>query len=157
MEQFTCTNVTEYCSSTTCGVTKPTVRQSATLHYSCTLKTPVHAVQIRVVLYYKFVVYQQFMVDIVVDFCGYMSGKVPSFVLDIVMPVIMPISNLNHTCPYDGTVTFTNLEIDDRLMDNKVLPPGKYRIDLAFLTGKRLIARTNIYVIVPPVLDGKIG
>lgn len=151
MEKITCTNSTEYCSSTTCGVSK-TVRRSASLYLSCALKKPVHAVAMRLVLYYKFREYQQFMVDIVLDFCGYMSGKVPSPVLDIVMPVIKPISNLNHTCPYEGNVTVNNLEIDDRLMDNTVLPPGQYRIDLAFLTAKRLIASTQIYVMVPRAL-----
>lgn len=156
MQKITCTNGTEYCESTACGVSK-TVRQSASLHLSCALKKPVHAINLRLVLNYKFRVYQQFMVDIFVDFCGYMSGKVPSHVLDVVMPVIVPISNFNHTCPYDGNVTVNNLEIDDRLMDNTVLPPGQYRIDLAFLTGKRLIVSTQIYVLVPRSIEAKIG
>lgn len=156
MKKITCTNSSEYCSSTTCGVSK-TVRQSASLYMSCALKKPVQAVAIRIVLYYKFREFQQFMVDIVVDFCGYMSGKVPSHVLDVVMPVIAPISNINHTCPYEGNVTINNLEIDDRILDNTVLPSGQYRIDLAFLTRKRLIASTQIYVMVPSAIEAKIG
>lgn len=148
MEKIICTNGTKYCSSINCGVTK-TVRHSSSMYMSCVLKKPVHTLDIRLVLFYKFRVYQQFLVDILVDFCGYMSGKVQSHILDLVMPVIIPISNLNHTCPYDGNVTVNNLEIDDRILDNTVLPPGQYRIDLAFLTGKRLISSAQIYVLVP--------
>lgn len=156
MENITCTNVTEYCSSTTCGVSK-TVRRSASLHMACALKKPVHRADMRLILYYRFLEYQQFMIDIVADFCGYMSGKVPSHLLDIVMPVILPISNLNHTCPYDGNVYVNNFEIDDRIMDNTLFPPGQYRINLAFLTGKRLIASTQIYVMVPRSKAAQIG
>lgn len=69
---------------------------------------------------------QSNLADIVEDFCAYMSGKSESKVLAIVMPFIRNYSNIDHLCPYTGSVNIKELPMGSHLLASHDIPSGDY-------------------------------
>lgn len=66
------------------------------------------------------------LVDIEEDFCGYMSGKVQAKVLTVLMPFVKQYSNINHNCPYSGSVEVKELPLGSHLLASHDIPSGDY-------------------------------
>lgn len=90
------------------------------------------------VIQYKYNTYQKLGTEYWDNFCDWISGKSHSFFLDFYKPLLLKYSNLNHTCPYNGSVI---LKTDNISLQNfafpQLVPAGRYQINADIYKGDR--------------------
>lgn len=136
-EKFECSQYNEFCSIMECN-TKPVSRHSVVLNLRCDLKKTIEQAKIRITLHVKLLnSYKQFLIDKLDDVCEFMSGKSSSKILNFFLPPVQKYSNLNHTCPYDGSLNVVDFPTEHLVKLQAFIPHGKYRIDLHVIEPKR--------------------
>lgn len=104
-------------------------------------------------------VYRKFLIDLDMDFCGYMAETQKfDILLRTIMPVVERYSNINHPCPYSGNVTVRKMRITNKIFDRAILPSGQYRIDVSIYDSKekRPIIFCKIFMTVPIANDARL-
>lgn len=82
-------------------------------------------------LYRRFNHFRPFLIDLDTDVCDFMGNKSKRQLLaDGIFPKVMPYTNLNHSCPYEGEVWLRNFEVDLRFINLFQVPTGYYRLDV---------------------------
>lgn len=112
-------------------------RNDFKINITINLLERVKDVWIHGVAYYKYNHYQKFPIDLWEDLCGWLSGKSKSYILDWFVKKLLKFSNLNHTCPYEGTIFVKNNNISYKEIQNfeVFLPSGRFRIDVNLTEG----------------------
>lgn len=96
------------------------------------------------VLYYRYNTYQKYAIDLWEDLCGFLNDK--AHFMMWIMSRLQHFSNLNHTCPYTGTVILkaNNISVD-KFRIEPLLPAGRYRLDLNLTKLPRNNDIQNVY------------
>lgn len=103
------------------------------------------SLQLRFTLHKKVgVVYQKFLIDLQEDVCGFLRGKKPSKILEMVVPVIENYTNTLHECPYHDEVYLKKFRLTS--LGLPIVPTGQYRLDVSFYSGKKFLLLAQIYV-----------
>lgn len=151
IEKLLC-NHTEGCLKYHCGVDW-IARNTQVMTVGCLLALPAqNNIRIKVVANYRFNhVYRQFLVNIDIDFCGYMNRETPNVFLATIMPYVSQYSNINHPCPYFDNVTISRMPLNNAFVQNAILPMGQYRIDVDIYDSKlnRSIIYFKLFFLVP--------
>lgn len=70
------------------------------------------------------------MLDIDWDLCDFMGPKTTLQLMpEAVMPFVRNHSNINHPCPFTGSIDLVKLPMDKRYLRGFVLPSGQYRFE----------------------------
>lgn len=78
------------------------------------------------------------------DFCGWISNKSKNYLLESTLKIIQKYTNLNHSCPYNGTIFLKVNSVSVRqLTFAPLLPAGRYRVDINFTDDTR---HNNIFM-----------
>lgn len=79
-------------------------------------------------------VYRPFIPKRYEDFCGYMRKDKTNIFLTLFYPLLLPYTNINHTCPYEPGVYDVNIpDMPTNAFDLiDLLPSGRDRIDLSY-------------------------
>lgn len=112
-------------------------RENFKINISLNLTSRLKDVWIHGVAYYKYNHYQKFPIDLWEDLCGWLSGTSKSYLSDWFVKKLLKFSNLNHTCPYEGTIFVKNDNISIKEIHNfeVFLPSGRYRFDINLTEG----------------------
>lgn len=112
-------------------------RNFVKIHVNMTLKKSVKDVWIHGIFYFKYNRFQKFPIDLNENLCGWLAGTSKSYLLDWTTRVLIKYSNLNHTCPYSGTihVKADNISIKQLLLFETFLPSGRFRMDINLTEG----------------------
>lgn len=89
------------------------------------------------------------LVDIEEDFCGYMNGKAEAKVLSVLMPFIKKHSNINHPCPYSGSVEVNEMPLGSHLLASHDIPSGDYVIYSQVISGGTILFNTTSLLHIP--------
>lgn len=146
LHHIECGAIEEYSLGSICNI-RIIARNTFSINISNTLRNPIDNVHLHVVLFYKYNTFQKFLIDRWEDICGYFSGKVPSPVLDIIFSNTIQFSNINHTCPFNGSMTFSapRYKMDNFIIE-PLLPAGKFRADVSFTEGAKRNVVSHIKV-----------
>lgn len=104
------------------------------------LTKPIYDAWAHIVGYYRFnsITYQRFAVDLWGNICDVLSRRRKSLVYDLTLAKILPYTNLNHSCPYDGHVFVKVDNISASLFQlEHLIPSGRYRIDVTMTDGTK--------------------
>lgn len=146
LQTIECGAIEEYSLGSICDI-HIVARNTFAINISNNLRHPIDNVQLHVVLYYRYNRYQKYLIDRWEDICGYFSGKVPSPILDIILKNTKQFSNVNHTCPYSGSMTFAAKQFKmDNFIIEPLLPAGKFRADVSFTEGAKRNTVSHIKV-----------
>lgn len=112
-------------------------RNYVKINLNITLKKPVKDVWIHGIFFYKYNLFQKFPIDLWGNLCLWLDGKSKSYLLDWTTRPLLKYSNLNHTCPYTGTihVKADNISIGQLLAFENFLPSGRFRMDINLTEG----------------------
>lgn len=134
-ESFTCFSV-ENLAYSQCDV-KRISRNYAKVNINITLKNPINDVWIHAVSYYKYNRFQKFPIDLWENLCLWLDGKSKSYILDWTTRPLLKYSNLNHSCPYTGTVHVKadNISLGKLIAVEPYLPSGRFRMDINLTEG----------------------
>lgn len=109
------------------------------MHMRINFSEPVNNVWIHGVFYYRYNVnsYQKFPIDLWEDVCAWLGGDTHNYFLKWTGKNAQKFSNLNHTCPYDGSVwiKIDKIPVNRLFVLEPFLPSGRYRIDLNITRG----------------------
>lgn len=135
-EKMLCDVNPKYISSHSCLV-RPVARETFSVQSRAHLIRPINEIQANVRLYYRYNTYQKFLIDRWEDVCGYLSGKKPSLMIDVVSDYFYKYSNMNHTCPFEGDIIYKCDRISSKdLLIRPLLPAGRFHFDTNFTHGK---------------------
>lgn len=123
-------------SSVKCEM-KRVSREHIKINLVINLTKPVNDVWIHGVFYYKYNRYQKFPIDLWESVCAWLGGTGKSYMLEWTTRKILKYSNLNHSCPYNGTifVKADRLSLKDLLAFESLLPAGRFRLDINMTEG----------------------
>lgn len=121
----------DICSAFSCRLVRKSARLQL-LDVDCTLARPVHAVFAHSRLLYRYqATYRTFLYDTQNDLCDFLGARRKRQpMLDVFGSYIERFSNLNHSCPIEGTVSVRDLRYDSGVMRNTIIPAGQYRVDM---------------------------
>ncbi|KAH8307586.1 hypothetical protein KR044_003804, partial [Drosophila immigrans] len=113
------------------------------------LRVPLNNAVLEVPLMKRLNGYKPFLYNFTIEYCSYMrnpsrGNKVTTFFLSI----IMPYGNVNHTCPYSGSLIVDKLPIsylNYKLTKILPFPEGDYRITSNVIVTGVLRFYINIY------------
>lgn len=105
-------------------------------------------------LYYRFRSgYQLFLIDRMVDLCGYINNKTTSKIIDMVLPTFKRYftSNVTLACPYQGRFDLVRLPLTGGLLNNMFIPVGSYYVNITVFANKKkdLFWSGQFYFIIP--------
>lgn len=97
---------------------------------------PIYKAFVHTQVYYRYISYQKFPINLWDDMCGWFSGRRRSWVMDWTLGKLLKHSNINHTCPYIGNVFVTadNISLNTFVFE-QFIPAGRYRIDFNLSQG----------------------
>lgn len=152
-DNLQCQFQNDYCAKTSCIMTPHNNKQTEqTATVSCELKKPIDDMRFRIIIFAKEL--QANLVDIEEDFCGFMNGKGDAKVLAVLMPFIKEHSNINHPCPYTGSVEIKELPLGSHLLESHGtdIPSGDYVLNTLAISGGMSLFNISSLVHIP---DGK--
>lgn len=124
-----CNFSSDICGKTACILTPHNNKQTEqTSSMLCDLKKPCDDMHFRISVFAKEL--QANLVDIQEDFCGFMAGKNPAKVLTVLMPFVKQYSNIDHTCPYSGSVEVKEMPLGSHLLASHDIPSGDYNMHI---------------------------
>ncbi|CAO1415393.1 unnamed protein product [Diamesa hyperborea] len=87
-------------------------------------------VQLIISVFYKYTVYQPFVIDYTGDYCAFRKNIAHNKVLDLFLKYVSRFSNNTHECPFTPPEQFN---MKDAVIETdlfpKFLPVGEYRMD----------------------------
>lgn len=93
----------------------------------------------RISVFYKYTVYQPFVIDYTVDYCEFRKNNVDNKMMAIIIQYMNRFSNNTHECPFTPPERFL---LKDAVLDTdlfpKYLPIGEYRIDIEYKSSSNL-------------------
>lgn len=76
--------------------------------------------------------FRPFLVNVKLDCCDYFKTKrVENIIVRRVANYFLPYSNMNHTCPYEGQITFKEFNFEPYFMPS-IWPSGLYKAIFTF-------------------------
>lgn len=145
-------NHTEACLKSQCAV-EWIARNTQVMTVGCHLALPAqNNMRVKLVANYRFNhVYRQFLINLDMDFCGFMTRNTPNVFLATIMPFVSRYSNINHSCPYSGNVTISRMPLSNAFVQHAILPVGQYRVDVDVYDSKlnRSIISFKLFFLVP--------
>lgn len=99
---------------------------------------PLSNIIVKARAFHKYNTYQPFGGEVSENVCGWLNGSFRSFVTEWIMPKMLRYTNLNHPCPYTGSIYFKadNVSVDEYAFP-LLVPAGRYRLDLYVWDGDR--------------------
>lgn len=136
VEQVTCDTNPKYVSNYSCQI-RPVATDKVSVNMRAFLREPCNELRMHTVIYYQYDVQNRVLLDRRDDICGYFSGAVKSPLIDAVIDNFVKYSNLNHTCPYQGELSFKadRIHTDDLIL-KVLLPAGKFHAATNVTNGK---------------------
>lgn len=117
------------CSFAYCNISRPS-RKHQLVSFGCHMEEPQKYIRARIVMFYRFKRYQQFLLDVDLDLCDIVGKKTKEQPLaEALLPFVRNYSNLLHPCPHEGLLKITNAPVDNRYLLGTILPNGQYRFD----------------------------
>lgn len=92
--------------------------------------------------------FRPFLIDVDTDFCDLMGNKTKNQILgDILIPLVMPKSNWNHSCPYKALI-LQNFVFDSAMVSLFPAPTGYYRLNTRIYNPKtnETIMQAHLYI-----------
>lgn len=104
---------------------------------------PVDNMYLHIEPYFKFARYTRIAGHIWEDFCGWITGKKPSFFLNYYGPISLKYTSASHMCPYSGYYSF---KFDNISMESfafpQILPAGRYYLDMYLTESEQSKSKT---------------
>lgn len=104
------------------------------------LSKPLHKLWTHVVFYYKYNTYQKYAIDLWENFCDWFTHKSKNWMLEWTLARLFNFTNINHPCPYNGTVYIKVKNISvSQIPFEPLIPSGRYRMDINITNENRQI------------------
>ncbi|KAG4073504.1 hypothetical protein HA402_000728 [Bradysia odoriphaga] len=147
-DNMKCDFSSDFCGKTTCILTPHNNKQTEqTSSVSCELKKPFDDMHFTVSVFAKEL--QTNLINIEEDFCGFMSGKKQTKVLSILMPFVKKYSNIDHACPYSGSVEVKEMPLGSHLLASHDIPSGDYTMHVSMVSNGMAIVNNTIDLHIP--------
>lgn len=95
--------------------------------------------KMRISVFYKYTVYQPFVIDYTVNYCEFRKNNVENKIMAMTIQYISRFSNNTHECPFTPPEKFI---LKDAILDTdlfpKIVPIGEYRIDIEYKSSNNL-------------------
>lgn len=111
------------------------------VNISLTMKKVPEEIWMRGVLYYKYTMYQKFLIDVSMELCAFLNGTVGNPVGEVIWQNYLKLQknvvlNFKMQCPFNGTLNtlISPLNISD--MNIPLMPAGRYRFDIHYSAHK---------------------
>lgn len=118
-----------------------------TISLGCDLKKPIDDMKFRVIVFSKEL--QANLIDLEEDFCGFMSGKKDAKVLAVMMPFIKQHSNIDHKCPYSGSVELKEMPLGSHLLASHDIPSGDYVANAVVYSNGMAMINNSFHLHIP--------
>lgn len=157
-----CRHWSDQCDWTKCSVVLVD-RNTQLLNIACSVgEKQKNNIRLHFKMYYRFngLTYRPFLIDIEADFCAFMLNvlKRPNIMLANVMEQVRKHSNIDHPCPYTGTVEIQNLTLSNLFLGGSMLPTGQYRFHSKIYDDKenKTILEPIVFFTVPQSRDARL-
>ncbi|XP_067627279.1 uncharacterized protein [Eurosta solidaginis] len=106
-------------------------RDVSEITFRLQLKQVLEHIYLHIELKRKYNTYQPFFINKTIDVCAFLKYRKEAVYLDILFKLILPYTNANHTCPYEGELIVDHFR---PLHNNLILPipSGDYLIQIGF-------------------------
>ncbi|KAH8307580.1 hypothetical protein KR044_003806, partial [Drosophila immigrans] len=113
------------------------------------LQIPVNNAIVKIALMKRLNGYKPFLYNFSFDYCNYMRNTNPgNKVTTFFLSLVLPYSNVNHTCPYSEDLILDKLPIsflNYKLTEILPFPEGEYRVSSSLRVNGLKRAHVNIY------------
>lgn len=135
IEEFSCHPNPVFISNISC-ILRHVAQERILLEFRAILTKPCNELRVHVKSYYLYEKGSHLLLNRWEDICGYLSGEVPSFLMDMVIDNIRKYSNLNGTCPFSGELRFKADRFPAVSVPTiNIMPTGRIRSNLTFTNG----------------------
>lgn len=111
------------------------------MHIRVNFSEPINNMWIHGVFNYRYNAhsYQKFPIDLWENICAWLGGETQSYFLKWAGQNVRKFSNMNHSCPYVGSVWIKvdKMPVNRLIIMEQFMPSGRYRVDINIAVGYR--------------------
>ncbi|XP_055377866.1 uncharacterized protein LOC129609772 [Condylostylus longicornis] len=124
----------EWFSNYTCNI-KPVSRTRKIIIARAEIRKPINKIFVKIQVFKRFSGWQPYLINHLFEACAFLGGKKTSNILynnfyKIIKPLFDKYTNINHECPYNGTVELYEVDynkIDIPTAKGTIFPSGYYK------------------------------
>ncbi|XP_037722444.1 uncharacterized protein LOC119555236 [Drosophila subpulchrella] len=109
-------------------------------------KKPINNFNVNLSFHKKSNGYLPFLFNQTLDYCYYMRNPKAHPLIYMMHKPFLPVSNINHSCPYDHDVIINGFIFKENDMRDLPISNGEYMIQVKIATDKNYIACIRTYV-----------